>query len=178
MVKTCVCIEPVFQELNYLEKIKKISELGFSAIEFWFWDHEFDSKGLNYKKKDINRISGLSKELKIEISDMVVNSPDGSIGGSLNNPGDRQNYLKRLRETIDVAKELNCKKLITCTGNKMSNLSQDEQTRNVTDTLKEAVRIAGENGITLVLEALNSRVDHPGYFLDSSRIGFDIVKGN
>lgn len=176
MAKICVCIETVFPELPFIERIKKISQLSFKAIEFWFWDYEFDGEGLNPKKKDINQIARLTKELNIEINDIVVNAPDGSIGGFLTKSEDRDKYLERLKETIDVAHQLNCKKLITCSGNEVQGVSKEEQLSNMVKTLDEASQIAAEEDMVLLLEPLNSLVDHPGYFLTSSKTGFDIVK--
>jgi hydroxypyruvate isomerase len=165
MAKFCVCLDTVFPELSFQDRMKKITALGFSAFEFWFCD-----------EKNVDQIAKLSKELNLEISDFVINAPDGSVGGSLTNPEDRQKYLRRLGETISTAKKLDCKKLITCSGNKIDNLSQEKQIQSVINTLKDAAKIAEKEGITLLLESLNSRVDHPGYLIDSSGMGFDIVK--
>ncbi len=167
MLKLCVCAETVFPELGFLDRIKKIAMIGYPAIEFWFWDE---------KDKDIDQIAGSTKELKIEINDIVVNAPDGSIGGFLTKAEDKDKYLERLKGTIDIAHRLNCKKLITCSGNIVEHLSSEAQIKSIISTLREATKIAEAERITLLLEPLNSKVDHPGYFLDSSKIGFDIVK--
>ena len=165
MVKIDVCVETVFTELPFGERIKKVAQLGFRAIEFWFWD-----------EKDIERIAKLTKELNVEINDVVVNAPDGSIGGSLAKAEDKDKYLERLKETIAVAHQLNCQKIITCSGNEVPELSKEEQLSNMIKTLEEASQIAAKENIILLLEPLNSLVDHPGYFLTSSKTGFDIVK--
>jgi len=176
MVKVDVCIETVFPELSFIERIRKIAQLGFKAIEFWFWDYEFDGQGLNSKKKDIKQIARLTKELDIKTNDIVVNSSDGSIGGFLTKAEDRDKYLERLKETIDVAHQLNCKKLITCSGNEVQGVSKEKQLSNMIETLEQSSKITASENITLLLEPLNSIVDHPGYFLTSSKIGFDIIK--
>ena len=176
MVKIDVCIETVFPELPFMERIEKIAQLGFQAIEFWFWDYEFDGQGLNSKKKDIDQIASLTKELNIEINDIVVNAPDGSIGGFLTKAEDKDKYLERLKETIGIAHRLNCKKLITCSGNEIQGFSKEKQLANMIKILEEASRIAAKEDIVLLPEPLNSRVDHQGCFLTSSRIGFDIIK--
>ena len=36
--------------------------------------------------------------------------------------------------------------------------------------------LAEKNGITVVIEVLNSTYNHKGYYLDSSYVGFEIVK--
>jgi len=176
MLKIDVCIEPFFVGTETTEKIRNVKKLGIDAIEFWFWDHEFDGQNLIPNKKNIQKIASVSKFLNVTINDIVVNSPDGSIGGFLTRDEDREKYLERLKETIDIAHKLDCKKLITCTGNEVTGVNFKEQYDSVVKTLRKAAEIAQKEGITLVLEALNSPIDHPGYFLTSSKIGFDIVK--
>jgi len=176
MPKIDLCIEPFFTGSKTVDKIIKANKLGFDAVEFWFWDHEFNGSGLEFKKKEIDEIAAVCRELNVKINDIVVNSPDGAIGGFLTKPEDREMYLERLHETIEIARRLNCRKLITCTGNEISGKSFKQQFDSVVETLSKAAEIASRENITLVLEALNSHVDHAGYFLVSSKTGFDIVK--
>lgn len=176
MLKIDLCIDPLFIGIKTSEKIKIIAGLGFEAIEFWYWDYEFNGKDLIPQRKNIQEISSICKDLNITVTDIVVNSPDGSIGGFLTKSEDQSKYLERLSETVEVAHKLGCKKLITCTGNGISDRTFQQQFDNVTHTLAKAAEIVNKEGITLVLEALNSKVDHPGYFLTSSETGFDIVR--
>ena len=176
MPKIDLCIEPFFVGTDTCEKIKKVKKLGYQAVEFWYWDHEFDGKDLIPGKKNINEIAVVCKDLNVVINDIVVNSPDGSIGGFLTKPEDKDKYLERLKETIDIAHKLNCKKMITCTGNEITGKTIQQQFNSVINTLAKASEIAKKEDVTLVLEALNSYVDHPGYFLVSSNASFDIVK--
>jgi len=55
-------------------------------------------------------------------------------------------------------------------------VSKEAQLSNMLGILEEASQIAAKEDMVLLLEPLNSLVDHPGYFLASSRTGFDIVK--
>jgi len=176
MPKIDLCIDPVFVGTDTCEKIKKVNSLGFKAIEFWYWDHEFTGTALVPSKKNIKEIAAVCKDLGVMVNDTVVNAPDGSIGGFLTKPEDQGKYLERLKETIGIAHQLNCRKLITCTGNEVEGKSYKEQFDSVVNTLSKAAAVAEKEGIMLVLEALNSTVDHPGYFLTSSAAGFEIVK--
>jgi hydroxypyruvate isomerase len=176
MPKIDLCLDPFFIGSKTVDKIIKAKKIGFNAVEFWFWDHEFNGSGLEFRKKEIDEIADACKELNVIINDIVVNSPEGTIGGFLTKPEDRQKYLDRLQETIEIAHKLKCNKLITCTGNEISGKSFQQQFESVVETLSEAVKIASKEKITLVLEALNSHVDHAGYFLVSSKTGFDIVE--
>jgi hydroxypyruvate isomerase len=55
-------------------------------------------------------------------------------------------------------------------------LAWAEQRANVVRGLSALAPLAEQEEITLLLEPLNTRVDHPGYFLDSAREGFAIVE--
>ena len=79
MIKIGVCIETVFTELPYIERIKRVAEVGFSGIEFWFHNRRFDSANLFEEMKDIEAIAEVAKDLDLEITDFVVNSPQGMI---------------------------------------------------------------------------------------------------
>jgi hydroxypyruvate isomerase len=176
MLKTDICIEPLFPGLNSPEKIRKIAETGFKAVEFWFWDYEFDGQNLIPVPKNIDEIAAIISDLDLVVNDIVVNSSDGAIGGSLTNIKDKARYLVRLEETIAIAKRLKCNKMITCTGNIQESVSMEDQHEAIIETLSCAAEIAEKEGMILLLEALNSTIDHPGYFLTSSKKGFDIVK--
>lgn len=176
MIKIDLCIEPFYLGTETSEKIKIVNKLGFEAIEFWYWDYEFTGNDLVPRKKNIREIASVCNNLNIAITDLVVNSPDGAIGGFLTKQEDLDKYLERLKETIEIAHKLNCTKLITCTGNEIAGRTFQQQFDSVVHTLSRAAEIVDKEGITLVLEALNSHIDHPGYFLTSSKIGFDIIK--
>jgi hydroxypyruvate isomerase len=55
-------------------------------------------------------------------------------------------------------------------------LSEEEKLQSVVAGLRELAPQAEEAGVTLVLEPLNTQVDHAGYFLNRSGIGFDLVR--
>ena len=48
--------------------------------------------------------------------------------------------------------------------------------RRLWAALKQAAPVAADAGLVLLLEPLNTRLDHPGYFLDSTSEGLDIVE--
>ena len=50
-----------------------------------------------------------------------------------------------------------------------------EMRKHLEEALAEAVAIAERAEFTLLLEPLNTLVDHPGYYLDSSREAVEIV---
>jgi len=166
MVKFSVCLDTLLTEFPFIERAKKAKDLGFPAVEFWFHD----------KDEDIGEFGNLCKEEGIEVACFVVNSPNGDIGGTLVNPKDRNKYISRLRKLIPLAHNLNCRTLITCTGNTIEGKTYEQQYESILDSLGEASKIVEKEGITLVLEPLNTLVDHKGYFLDSAIKGAEIIR--
>lgn len=174
MVRTCVCLETVFPEYPLDQRIKKTAEIGFDAFEFWFIDSWFG--GAELQKKDAKTITSIAKDNNITLSDFVLNSPDGKIGGSLVSASDRPIYMKRFKKMVAAAHKLECQRLITCTGNSVSGASRKKQHANTVKTLKKASVTAEKEGLILLLEPLNTLVDHAGYFLDSPHEAAQIVK--
>jgi len=182
MPKIDICVEPIFPGTSLAERARRVAEAGFPAIEFWFYDLKFDRPDIGEPvsavegMKRVAELAEACRETGIVVNNIVVNSPDAGIGGSLVDPADRPKYLERLKETIKVAKDLNCSKAITCTGNSLPGVSRQEQHKCIVDTLKAAMDIAVPAGFTLLLEPLNTYVDHDSYFLDSADEGAEIVR--
>jgi len=169
MITIDVCIETVFPDLPFLERPAAVAAAGFRAIEAWFPE-------LHMKDADMARLRKACEAAGVRINNIVANSPDGSIGGSLTNPADRPKYLERMAYSLRCCRELGVSMMITCTGNVQPALTVAVQRRSIVDGLKSAADLAAEAGVTLVLEPLNSLVDHHGYFLDDPDEAADIVR--
>jgi len=168
MPRVDVCIEAVYTDLPLVERAACVRDAGFDAVEFWFYDMDGD--------RGIAEFGKFCADNNILINNAVVNAPDASVGGSLVDPADRPKYIERLKETIKVCKDINCHAAITCTGNAMPDAPYEVQFQSVVDTLKAAAEVAEANDFNLVLEPLNTLVDHQGYFLSSAEEGGEIVR--
>jgi hydroxypyruvate isomerase len=167
MAKLSACIEPFFSELPYAERIRRVAELGFSAYEFWFHDKRFDGKGLVPEKKDFDQIAELNARYGLITADFVFNHPDGGIVASLINANDRPRLLDSIEEMIGLAKKIGCRSLISGSGNKIPGLGREKALDSMVEGLSSLAPVCRRNGITLIVEPFNSRVDHPDYFLDN-----------
>ena len=89
---------------------------------------------------------------------------------------DLQNeFLKEIRESVEVAKRVNAKWMTVVPGYVDQRLNMQYQTANVIESLKLAADILEPPGLTMVLEPLNFR-DHPGLFLSESPQAYQICK--
>ena len=158
MIKFSLCIEPVLTELDFYDRIKASAELGFDAIEFW------DPVG-----KDISKIGKLAAENNIKVSICCVKD---AWNKRMNLPSDI--VVKNVTESIKIAKDMGCNSLIALSGEIEG--KADSQKSILIENLKRISDIAIKENVTINIEALNSLVDHKGYYLDSSYIGFEIMK--
>jgi hydroxypyruvate isomerase len=95
--------------------------------------------------------------------------------GFKDGPSSRDNHpmcIAKLRECIDVAVEFGAPGVITFTGMRVKDLSDEQMAKNCVDCWKEVIGYAEEKNVNLCMEHLNSRDDthpmkgHPGYFGD------------
>ena len=176
MAKLCVCIETFFTDLPYADRIRKVAELGFSAYEFWFHDQRFDGAGFTPEMKDFDRIAELNARYHLTTSDFVFNHPDGGVVASLIDKRDRPRLLDRIEEFISLAKKVGCRSLISGSGNRIPGLSREESLESMVDGLSALGAVCARHDITLIVEPFNTRVDHPGYFLDDPETCVDVLK--
>ena len=90
--------------------------------------------------------------------------------------------MKIIRVGVDIAKSVNCPSVITFTGMRFEGMDDEKAAQDCVDVWKEVMPHAEKNGITLVLEHLNSRDDshpmkgHPGYFGDDVDFCVDLIR--
>jgi len=85
-------------------------------------------------------------------------------------------FVESFKESIVAAKALGVPNIIATTGNERSDVSRAVQHKNVVDTLKIMAKLAEAADIMIILEPLNILVDHKGYYLDTSKEAFEIIR--
>ena len=99
----------------------------------------------------------------------------GSIRKGLNDKSMHSKFLADFKTNIKAAAEYNWPNVIAMAGDRRG-ISDDEGMDNCHTILKEAVKIAEDEGVTICMELLNSRVNHPGYMCDKSAWGFELCR--
>ena len=98
----------------------------------------------------------------------------GEINRGLNRPENHASIEAGLRKGIPVAAKSGVPNVITFSGLRQG-LSDEEGARHTIAGLKRLAPIAEDNGVTLCLELLNSRRDHPGYMADHTAWGARVI---
>jgi hydroxypyruvate isomerase len=160
MIRLSVCIEMIFKELPFLDRIDAVSRAGFDAFEFWGW-----------RSKDV---VGILK--KKERNGLTVSAFGVDPVGRIVDPSTRSTFISGVKDSIKIAHKLDCSRIIVTTGAEIAGVGRDVQHKSIIESLKEATKLVEKTDITLVLEPLNILIDHKGYFLYSSQEGFEIVR--
>ena len=163
-----LCIEMAFAKLPFEDRIRRAADLGFRNVEMWLVDGSW--------KGSPGRLLHAAEQNNVRITNTVIGTPDGSIGGGLTEPTNRPQWLERARMTIDFTRHAGIPATIVCTGNVVRGLSDEQMLTSVIDGLKATAELAEKAGVTLLLEPLNTAIDHAGYWLTGSDRGAEICR--
>jgi hydroxypyruvate isomerase len=148
----------IFNDSDYVSRLKKVREAGMDAYEFWAW-----------WGKDLEALDAANKELGLTIATFCTKFV------TLIDPDMRQEYISGLKESIAAAKRVGVKQLISQTGNERIGVPREHQHRSLVEGLKACAPILEGEGITLLVEPLNLLVNHKGYYLATSDESFAVI---
>ncbi len=146
-VDLAVCAEMVFTELDFVDRVRRIDELGF-AVEIWDWT-----------VKDLDALAGTGARFS---------SMTGYVTGNLTDAADE--LLRTAEQSVAVAEKLGCPRLnLHGTGLGPGGLPV-VPVHEVTGamwlaaekTLRRIAALGERAGVTFCLENLNTEVDHRG----------------
>jgi len=99
----------------------------------------------------------------------------GGIRKGLNDKSMHAKFIEDFKANIKAAAEYKWPNVICMAGDRKG-IGDDEGMDNCHTILEEAVKIAEDSGVTICMELLNSRVNHPGYMCDKSAWGFELCR--
>lgn len=157
-MKLCVPLPCFFNDLPFETAIEKISLLGYEYAEIYGWKHlDMDSAATALAASGVTLLSMCTTEFR------------------LTDPACRGLWVDGIRESCDAARRLGVKKLITQVGPD-TGADRTEQHDSIVEGLRAGAGILESAGVTVMIEPLNIKVNHPGYYLTSSEEAFDIVR--
>jgi len=106
---------------------------------------------------------------------IVTQGGHGSLGDGLNKRENHDRIENEIKANLRLAEEWQIPALIVFSGNR-NGLSDERGIETTADGLKRVSRAAEDAGVTLVLELLNSKVDHPDYQCDHTDWGVKVCQ--
>lgn len=151
--------------LKVPEALALLNRLGYDAFEMFDWRN---SATLDTFVQEM-------RKYPLACACQVANKGVTAPGCGLVNPREREGFLRELNLAIEAAKKVDTKQLVVLTGNELGGMPRSEQMSNAVAALRAAAPFLEKNGITAIIEILNTYVNHAGYFLYYVRDGAELV---
>jgi hydroxypyruvate isomerase len=159
--KFAVNVEIWWSKLPLVERVRKTAELGFPGIEFW------PSAG-----KDLAELERATKDRGIAVTQFT----GWGFEPGLCDPANHARAVEEVREACKVANRLACPMLTIVAGNDQPGMTREKMHEHVIAGLKLLAPVARDHDVTLILEPMNGRVDHPGHCLYGSEAAVRICR--
>ncbi len=157
-MKLCVPIPCFFGDLPFEAAVEKAAALGYSYVEIYGWKQlGLASAAAALQKHGVTLLSMCTTEF------------------CLTDPAKREAWLNGIAESCEAAAALGVKKLITQVGPD-TGAPRAEQHRSIVEGLAAGAPLLERAGVTVMIEPLNTLVDHPGYYLTAAEEAFAIVR--
>ena len=168
MFDVSVTVPAVFGDRSLIDGIAAAGDLGADGIEFFDWEtHGIEEVAATCDDADISLAATLSAGAGSNIDD--AEAP------ALTDPESQDVAIADIERSINACESGGCPNLIVTAGPEQNGLDRSVQRDAVVTVLETVASQAEDADVTIVVEPLNTRVDHPGYFLRPSTEAFDIV---
>jgi hydroxypyruvate isomerase len=148
------CLELLFTEAgaDIGDRVRAAHAAGYSAGEIWSW-----------REKDLDALERALQDTGMALQTMCTDPMTRIV-----DPSTHQEFLAGLQESIGLAERLHSPYLVVTAGDELPGVPRAEQRAAVVAVLQRAAALLAGHPVTLLLENLNSRVDHVGTFCDST----------
>ena len=151
-----------------LDHIRFCYDQGFRAM--------FDNGLINRPVEEQQRIAGEMNRLGMEMGPFVLYADFSVTSFVLDKEEIREMLSEKMQEGVECFKRTGVKWALVVPGRYDERLHRDYQTANVIDNLRMCCDIVEPAGLTLVLEPLNTLINHPGLFLTGIPQAYSICR--
>lgn len=161
-MKLSACIEDryMFGEAGALpERIRAAKAAGLDQVEFHLWT-----------ELDLEEIERTLTDCKVQLVSLVVGPRCGCVDRSK-----EAYFVDAMRNTFAMLNRLGARAVVVAGGPALAGASDAEQHSAMVYLLKRVAPLAEQARVQIWLEPLNSRIDHPGMYMNTAAEGLDIV---
>lgn len=141
-------------------RIRAAASAGLDRVEFHMWN-----------QVDIDAVEAALKDTGVHLQSLIVGPRVGCVDRS------REAFvMDAVDRTVAMCRRLGAKDMVIAGGPALKDVSAAEQHANMVYLLKQAAPRVQAAGMRLLLEPLNTRIDHPIFFMATAMEGLDIVE--
>lgn len=108
-------------------------------------------------------------------SSMCYTAGDNNLYNGLDNPQYHEQLIKEYLETIPIMAKAGYKNLICFSGTR-NGMDDETGMKNCKDALEKILPVAEKNNVIMVMELLNSKIDHKDYMCNHVEWGAELCK--
>ncbi|MEM7227539.1 MAG: TIM barrel protein [Planctomycetota bacterium] len=153
---------------DVVDQLEFMADEGFTALE--------DNGMRRRSPEEQQRIADAMTRLNMTMGVFVAHADFGGVSFASDNSEVTKRLLNDMRASVETAKRVKARWCTVVPGRYDTRLAWDYQTANVIDNLRRCAEICEPAGLTMVLEPLNHRRDHPGLFLSEMPQAFLICR--
>ncbi|GAA0248429.1 TIM barrel protein [Cryptosporangium japonicum] len=157
-------IELLFTEAGELpDRVRAAAAAGFDAVEIW-----------SILGPDLPSLKAVLAETGVTLTAALAEYPPAT---SFTWPdSDPSGYLERVERAVEAAVTVGCPRIVVAGGVGFPGRSRAANLDLLAEVFTQAVaRVAG-SGVTLVVEPVNTRVNHPGALLDRTADAVQVAR--
>ena len=141
-------------------RVRAAHAAGYPAGEIWSW-----------RDKDIGALERALQETGMTLQTLCTDPMTRIV-----DPSTHSAFLAGLEESVALAERLHSPYLVVTAGDELPGVPRRQQRDDVVAVLRRAATLLSGHPVTLLLENLNSRVDHVGTFCDSTADVISILR--
>jgi hydroxypyruvate isomerase len=163
MVKLAANLSMMFQNLPFLDRFDAAEAAGFSGVEFMFpYDHEPAD------------VAARARKCGLEV--VLFNLPAGDWAGGERGiaalPDRVEEFRAGVARGLDYARALGCPRLHLMAGKAPAT---GECRSTLVANIVHAAELAAADGVEILIEPINTRVDIPGYFYGTTNEALSVM---
>lgn len=163
-------IELLFTEAgDYHDRVRAAAAAGFDAVEMW------GPTGVDApsQPKDLPALKAALEETGTQLT-AQLSEPRTQF---MIPPWDHSEFFRKLDEGVEIAHQLGTPRIVVGSGTGFGGWKRQVQLDKLIEIYQQATAQIDGSGITLVLEPVNVRVDHPGSLLDRTAEAVYVARG-
>mgnify|MGYP001442269050 CR=1 FL=1 len=165
MIRLSANLSTLFTELPFLERFDAAAAAEFTAVECQF-PYEFDAE----------EVAGRRARAGVEC--VLINAPPGRAGerGIASLPGREKDFEASIELAARYARAMGARQVHVMAGLLPQGADRDAHLQVYVANLRRAARRLATEGIAVMIEPINTRVDVPGYLLDGTTLALDCMQ--
>jgi hydroxypyruvate isomerase len=162
MNRLSTCLEWLYTEAgdDIGDRVRAAADDGTDAVEIWRW-----------RTKDLDTLGSALAETGSRLVSMVVDPQCRPV-----DPATHEEFVAAVADSVVVARRLDVPYLVAVAGQARDGVPRSVQHAALVEAFRRAADVLEGTDVTVLLEPLNSRVDHVGTYLDRTSEGFDVIR--